>query len=159
MNELIDTIHAILTAETGVGELLNGLNILRNENEGLLNPAAVIRRDREETIEQTNRYKAVTGHVRITVLSVIEKVNGDTSNWRTAESTAETWARKIEKIIMRNPNLTTVTYTNGFTAWEQETQVESKQYGFGVEQGSWWAYAELALRVNYIYRDGDIAVS
>lgn len=159
MTELITTLVALLTAETGVGELLEGLTIRKNEHEGVVTNCCVVRRGNERRIQQLGRVKKVDGRVFISTLMAVDKVIGTGDKWETAAAAAETWARKVEKVIMRNPNLVLApTYPNGFTAQEQETEVENIRYGFGVDNSTWYAFAEMELKVHYLYRDGAVAL-
>lgn len=159
MTELINTLAAILNAETDTGELLEGLTILKNEHEGIVNNCCVIRRGNERRIEQVQKVKKVQGTVFISTLVAVDKIVGTGSKWETAAADAATWQRKVEKVIMRNATLIlAATFPNGFTTQEEFTEVENIRFGFGVENSSWYAFAEMELRLHYLYRDGVIAL-
>lgn len=158
MNELIDTIHALLTPHTAAGQALEGLTILQHDMEGLKDNCLVIRREREDMIAQAQKLKTVTGNVSLVCMMAINQRSGSSTVWRTAEKAAETWARLVEKLIMANPSLTLAPdYANGFTKSYEDTHFISKEYGTVEEQGAWWVFCKTTLQVKYIYRDGSIA--
>lgn len=159
MNEFVSVIKEILTAETGAGELLEGLAIFEEDHEGLSSPCCLIRPDIETTIAQQNRYKSVEGRALLFAMVQINKRDGGATEWRDARVAADGWARKIEKIILRNPKLISATYTSGFTNLDQKTQLVSKEYDFDVNgPATWWAFMRMIFKAEYIYKDGVITL-
>lgn len=159
MTEFIAVIKEILTAETGAGELLEGLGIFDEDHEGLTTPCLLIRPDIEITIAQQNRYKSVEGRALLFAMAQINKRDGAATDWRDARVLADGWARKVEKIIMRNPKLISSTYPNGFTNLDQKTQLVSKEYDFDVNgPATWWAFMRMVFKAEYIYKDGVITL-
>lgn len=158
MNELVNTLHGILTPHLAAGQALEGLTILQHDMEGLKDNCLVIRREREDMISQARKLKTVTGNVALVAMMQINQRSASATVWRTAEQAAETWARKVEKIIMANPALALLPdYEDGFTRSYEDTHFISKEYGTMEEQGAWWVFCKATLQVKYIYRDGSIA--
>jgi len=160
MTELIDTLQAILSAQTGSGLELEGLNIILHENAGLKSDGLVIRREREDVISQAQKFKAVQGRVGLTVMMIIDKRSGSALEYQEKEDQAEVWARKVEKVIMANPGLALdPEYSNGFTQRIELTEISSKEYGTVEDQAGWWIFCKMILNVQYFYRNGTIARS
>jgi len=160
MNELITTLHGILTPHTASGQLLEGLTIIRHDHEGWKDNCLLLRRDREDTISQAGKIKTVNGRVQLIPAVHINQRSGATLLYTEAEEQAETWARKVERVIMANPSLILEPdFAQGFTQFYEDTQINAKEYAIGERQGAFWAYCEMTLNVKYIYRDGSIARS
>ncbi|MFQ5629367.1 MAG: hypothetical protein ACE5I1_11450 [bacterium] len=157
MNEFFDAVYETLNAETGIGKELDGLTVLKNLHAGMKDPCVVIARNQETNLGQNDRYKSVEGRMRLAVFVEIDKKVAGTQR-ETFETTAETWARKVEKVVMRNPKLTSVAYPTGITNRPNETQFIDKDYGETVENAGTFTFARMQLSAKYIYRDGTIVL-
>lgn len=158
MNELVQAIYEILYAETGADETLEGLRILRDEHEELATANCGILRNREVTIEQAHQYKIVQGFIDLYISVNVSRKAGAELTWYNAEVLAESWARKVERVLLNNATLISTTYTSGLTAQGEETEISEKDYKYRIIQSANFVVCKMTLRATYIYRNGVISL-
>jgi len=158
MNEFVTAVYEILNAETGDGEELSGVTVLRNDHETLTTLNVGVRRNREVTLEQAHQYKCVEGFLDLYVSVYVDKKSSSELAWYTAEVSAETYARKVEKVLMNNAALVSTSYPNGISYQPQDTHVSEKDYNYRNIQDARFVICKMTLRAVYIYRNGTLAL-
>lgn len=159
MDDIITAIEEILTAETGSGGDLEDFSITKEENEIPKDAVkvVVISPVDEEFIENVKAsYEIVKGSLFLTVMVKVDK--SVVNRYQAASKSARQEAAAVRKVVYASPTLVSTTFPNGLVCDDNYTRITRQLYGYGAEDGVWYAWARLSFSTKYIYRNGIITL-
>lgn len=167
MKEFADVVYEILNAEThaavppGDAGSLFGLKILRDEHESLTTANCGITWGTETAISMAGPIRHVQGTLPLFIsIEVSKKAATHTGlEWYNARSLAETWARKVEKVIGANPKLVATGYSSGFTRFPQNTHISLLDFAYQIINAANMAVCRMDLTAQYTYHNGVISIN
>lgn len=153
MKEFYTAVTEILNANTGAGQELEGVTILKNEFAGMSTRAVMVRRLSENVIGQNANYKQVEGVIELNAFMQIDKRNSAASQRETQEAAGEELANKVEKVLLADGTLASASYPEGITKQPQRTQMRERKFGEFQHQDGEFVFVRTELVAHYVYRN------
>jgi len=153
MKEFYQAVTEILAANTGAGQELDGVTILKNEFAGMTPSCVAVRRLSETTIGQNGNYKQVEGVIELNALVQIDKRTSAAAYRETQEVAAEELANKVEKVLLPDGKLASTSFANGMTSHPEMTIIRNRAFGEHQHQDGEFVFVRMELVARYVYRD------
>ena len=159
MVEFENVVYELLNAEMGTGGKLAGIQILdrditkhfKADDFPLINIEGF---SDTPLASRTEHYRLYRGRMYIFILVQWDSKDKD---YRARKTDVENYMNIVQEILLKNPNLVTASYSNGFAIQEEDTKFGEIAYGPDIVGGVKVAAARAVFEAVYLKRGGTIS--